>query len=176
MTTNSTPLCGERLIKTAVNWILENPEKWDQQKTHSDDGTKHNIIGCCQILAGLPANSNTAGSDVKRLLALTAYEELWLWDPIRTIDDLYRFAKNYSEARDRDGFNQAGFDLDGHDQSGMDCDGFDRNGFDRNGFNRDGFDMSGFNIKGLDREGRNRGGRDKDGRDRNGNKLAPFDL
>jgi hypothetical protein len=172
-------LTGEKLLKTAVNQILAHPETWDQSNWHSPCGTKHCIAGWCQILAGKPANDDTAKEDAMEALGLNEEEANTLFRASTSLPEIYYFATHFNETGyDRDGYDRAGFDKygynrDGYNRDGFNRDGFDRDGFDkydynRNGFNRDGFDRDGYNRGGYNREGYNRDGFDRDGYNRDG--------
>jgi hypothetical protein len=126
------PLRGVKLLRAAVNKILENPDCWDQTTTHC--GTKHCVGGHIQILAGLPANDNTVMEDMRDTLGISVYDAMWLYSSQRTLGEIYNFAKNF----DRDGCDRDGRDRDGFDRDGFDRDGRDRDGFDRDGRDRDG--------------------------------------
>ena len=154
---NTQKLTGEKLIKTAVNQILQHPETWNQGNWHSSCGTKHCIAGWCQILSGKDQNSDTASSDAAEALGLTANEENWLFSAERTLSDIYGFASEFSVA----GYDRAGYNRAGYNRAGYNRAGYDRAGYDRAGYNRAGYDRDGY---------------DRDGYDRDGKKLVPFEI
>jgi hypothetical protein len=184
-----TKLTGEKLLKTAINKILEQPEKWDQSAWHSPCGTKHCIAGWCQILSGNAKLEFSARGDSIKALGISQEEADYLFDSKRTISEIYKFAESFSlnsAGYNRAGYNRDGYDRDGYDRDGYDRAGYDRAGYDRAGYNRDGYDLAGYDLTGYDRDGHNRAGYNRDGYDRagynragynrDGVKLKPFEI
>ena len=116
--TPPTPLRGEKLLKTAVNQILAHPNTWDQTHWHSSCGSKHCIAGWCQILAGHVADEGCVTSQAQEALGISMADRAWLFAPIRTLAEIYRFAETFSAGFDRDGFDRDGFDRAGRDRAG----------------------------------------------------------
>lgn len=104
-----TKLTGAKLLRTAVNQILDHPETWDQTKWHSPCGTKHCIAGWCQILSGAPVNEYTVIEDAQKALGITDFEASVLFAGSQTLGKIYNFAKVF----DRAGFDREGLDRDG---------------------------------------------------------------
>ena len=82
-------LTGEKLLKAAVNQIINNPESWHQESWHC--GTKHCLFGWCQILAGKKPDDYDIYDEVKGLLNLADY----LSGADRTLPEIYYFAQEY---------------------------------------------------------------------------------
>ena len=122
MATATEELRGPKLLATAVNKVLENPECWDQKTWHC--GTKHCIGGWCQILGGRRESEAGVMGDVIELLGISRADAEWLCSATRTIAELHGYASAL-----------------------LDPDSFDRDGFNRDGFNRAGFDRDGKKLE-----------------------------
>ena len=142
----------------AFNHILAHPDEWDQSQWHC--GTTHCLFGHCQILAGIPVNSESCLQGVMRLTGLSRDDAEWLADARRTLPEIRAYLDH--AIRGVPYFNSNGRDRAGFDRAGFDRDGFDRYGYNRAGYDRAGFDRAGYDCAGYDRNGRDRAGRPVD--------------
>ena len=108
MSSTECHLRGPALLATAVNRILAHPETWDQRHWHC--GTTHCVAGHCQII-GLGHENESAGSEARELLGISASDANWLFDARRTLPEIHGFA---AALLDGDaGYDRAGYNRDG---------------------------------------------------------------
>ena len=124
--------------------ITAHPDEWRQATWHC--GTQHCFAGWAQLLAGHPANDETARRDARIFLDLSYHEANWLFAPSTSIEDFRSFLN------DRDGYDRAGYKRAGYDLAGYDRDGYDREGYDRAGYKRDGYDRDGLDVNNRPKE------------------------
>ena len=112
-----------------INLILTNPDSWDRELYHSACGTKHCIAGHGQIASGKPMSIPTCKADAQAWYGLTSEDAGWLFYPLRTLTELYEFAKAAIAGEPY----------------------FDSGGFGHNGFNRDVDSLPQLNIAAIAR-------------------------
>jgi hypothetical protein len=145
---------NQQRLQAILDFIRQNPDRWDQTQWHSPCGSSHCLAGHAQLAAGLPADNYLARAEAKAYLGLEHEEAEWLFAGERTLSQLERACRTgqcliYDEAYGPDGFDPDGFDRDGCDRDGYDCQGYDVVGYDRDGFDREGYDADGYDRDGL---------------------------
>lgn len=94
MGTNASTLRGPELLAAAVEQIAAHPETWNQREWHSRCGSTHCVAGHVELIA-LGEQTCCTFWTATDLLGLTVKEADWLFDPNRTLPQLYRFTQAY---------------------------------------------------------------------------------
>ena len=81
-------------FKKIIDQIKSHPETWNQEKWHSECGTKHCIAGWAQIHAGKSGIICDTWIIGKHWLELTRVEAHYLFGSYRTMEDFERILEH----------------------------------------------------------------------------------